>query len=192
MGSDMSDKIEPLIVNLLAELGEDSRREGLLQTPGRVARSMRFLTQGYGQDPKEVIGDALFTEEYEEMIVIKDIDFYSLCEHHLLPFFGKAHVAYIPNGRIVGISKVARLVEVFARRLQVQERLTKQIAHTMMEQLAPAGVAVVVEAEHLCMRMRGVEMQNSVVVSSTVLGIFRSHQETREEFMSLVHNGIRR
>lgn len=188
----MSDKIEPLIVNLLAELGEDSRREGLLQTPGRVARSMRFLTQGYGQDPKEVIGDALFTEEYEEMIVIKDIDFYSLCEHHLLPFFGKAHVAYIPNGRIVGISKVARLVEVFARRLQVQERLTKQIAHTMMEQLAPAGVAVVVEAEHLCMRMRGVEMQNSVVVSSTVLGIFRSHQETREEFMSLVHNGIRR
>ncbi len=188
----MSDKIEPLIVSLLAELGEDPRREGLVQTPDRVARSMRFLTQGYGQDPKEVIGDALFTEEYEEMIVIKDIDFYSLCEHHLLPFFGKAHVAYIPNGRIVGISKVARLVEVFARRLQVQERLTKQIAHTMMEQLSPAGVAVVVEAEHLCMRMRGVEMQNSVVVSSTVLGIFRSRQETREEFMSLVHNGIRR
>ncbi len=188
----MADKIEPLIETLLGELGEDPDREGLLKTPDRVARAMRFLTQGYAQDPEEVIGGALFTEEYEEMIVIKDIDFYSLCEHHMLPFFGKAHVAYIPDGRIVGISKIARLVEVFARRLQVQERLTKQVAHTMMDQLKPRGVAVVIEAEHLCMRMRGVEMQNSMVVSSAVLGVFRSSQETREEFMSLVHNGLRR
>ena len=189
----MSDGIEPLVEKMLAELGEDPQREGILKTPGRVARSMRFLTQGYAQDPEEVIGGALFTEQYEEMIVIKDIDFYSLCEHHMLPFFGKAHVAYIPSGRIVGISKIARLVEVFARRLQVQERLTNQIANTMMEQLEPAGVAVVVEGEHLCMRMRGVEMQNSMVVTSAVLGIFRSSQETREEFMSLVHNnGMKR
>ena len=189
----MSDGIEPLVEQMLAELGEDPKREGILKTPGRVARSMRFLTQGYQQDPEEVIGGALFTEQYEEMIVIKDIDFYSLCEHHMLPFFGKAHVAYIPSGRIVGISKIARLVEVFARRLQVQERLTNQIAKTMMEQLKPAGVAVVVEGEHLCMRMRGVEMQNSMVVTSAVLGIFRSSQETREEFMSLVHNnGMKR
>lgn len=189
----MSDGIEPLVERMLAELGEDPQREGILKTPARVARSLRFLTQGYEQDPAEVIGGALFTEQYEEMIVIKDIDFYSLCEHHMLPFFGKAHVAYIPSGRIVGISKIARLVEIFARRLQVQERLTNQIAKTMMEQLEPAGVAVVVEGEHLCMRMRGVEMQNSMVVTSAVLGVFRSSQETREEFMSLVHNnGMKR
>lgn len=188
----MSDKIEPAVEVMLRELGEDPGREGLVKTPGRVARAMRFLTKGYAEDPAKIIGDALFTEAYEEMIVMKDIDFFSLCEHHLLPFFGKAHVAYIPDGRIVGISKIARLVEVYARRLQVQERLTKQIAQTMMEQLVPAGVAVVVEAEHLCMRMRGVEKQNSIVVSSAVLGVFRSSQETREEFMSLVHNGLRR
>ncbi len=188
----MTDKIEPAVSTMLTELGEDPEREGLLKTPARVARSMRFLTQGYDQNPAEIIGEALFTEDYEEMIVMKDIDFYSLCEHHLLPFFGKAHVAYIPAGRIVGISKIARLVEVFSRRLQVQERLTKQVAQTMMEQLRPEGVAVVVEAEHLCMRMRGVEKQNSMVVSSAVLGVFRTNQETREEFMSLVHNGLRR
>lgn len=188
----MSDRIEPAVAAMLAELGEDPDREGLRETPARVARSMRFLTRGYDQDPTAIIGGALFKEDYEEMIVMKDIDFFSLCEHHLLPFFGKAHVAYIPAGRIVGISKIARLVEVFARRLQVQERLTKQVAQTMMEQLKPAGVAVVVEAEHLCMRMRGVEKQNSVVVSSAVLGVFRTSQETREEFMSLVHNGLRR
>ncbi len=188
----MSDGINPLVESLLGELGEDPQREGLVKTPERVARSLRFLTKGYEQDPARIIGDALFKEEYEEMIVMKDIDFYSLCEHHMLPFFGKAHVAYIPQGRIVGISKIARVVEVYARRLQVQERLTKQVAQTMMEQLDPAGVAVVVEAEHLCMRMRGVEKQNSIVVSSAVLGVFRSSQETREEFMSLVHNGIRR
>jgi GTP cyclohydrolase I len=188
----MTDPIEPAVATILAQLGEDPEREGLLQTPSRVARSMRFFTRGYAQDPAEIIGGALFKEDYEEMIVMKDIDFFSLCEHHLLPFFGKAHVAYIPAGRIVGISKIARLVEVFARRLQVQERLTKQVAQTMMEQLEPAGVAVVVEAEHLCMRMRGVEKQNSIVVSSAVLGVFRTSQETREEFMSLVHNGLRR
>jgi GTP cyclohydrolase I len=188
----MTDPIEPAVATILAQLGEDPQREGLLQTPSRVARSMRFFTRGYAQDPAEIIGGALFKEDYEEMIVMKDIDFFSLCEHHLLPFFGKAHVAYIPAGRIVGISKIARLVEVFARRLQVQERLTKQVAQTMMEQLEPAGVAVVVEAEHLCMRMRGVEKQNSIVVSSAVLGVFRTSQETREEFMSLVHNGLRR
>jgi len=188
----MSDAIEAAVSAILGELGEDPGREGLLKTPERVARSMRFLTRGYDQNPAEIIGGALFTEDYEEMIVMKDIDFFSLCEHHMLPFFGKAHVAYIPAGRIVGISKIARLVEVFARRLQVQERLTKQVAQTMMEQLEPAGVAVVVEAEHLCMRMRGVEKQNSIVVSSAVLGVFRTSQETREEFMSLVHNGIRR
>jgi len=188
----MSDAIEAAVSAILAELGENPDREGLLKTPERVARSMRFLTRGYDQNPAEIIGGALFKEDYEEMIVMKDIDFFSLCEHHMLPFFGKAHVAYIPAGRIVGISKIARLVEVFARRLQVQERLTKQVAQTMMEQLEPAGVAVVVEAEHLCMRMRGVEKQNSIVVSSAVLGVFRTSQETREEFMSLVHNGIRR
>ncbi len=188
----MSDGIEPLVEAMLRELGEDPKREGLLKTPSRVARSMRFLTKGYEQDPAEIIGGALFNEDYEEMIVMKDIDFFSQCEHHMLPFYGKAHVAYIPDGKIVGISKIARLVEVYARRLQVQERLTKQIAQTMMEQLQPAGVAVVVEAEHLCMRMRGVEKQNSVVVSSAVFGVFRSNQETREEFMSLVHNGLSR
>lgn len=188
----MSDKIEPAVETILAELGEDSDREGLLKTPSRVARSLRFLTKGYAEDPAKIIGDALFKEDYEEMIVMKDIDFFSMCEHHMLPFFGKAHVAYIPNGRIVGISKIARLVEVFARRLQVQERLTKQVAQTMMDQLEPEGVAVVVEAEHLCMRMRGVEKQNSIVVSSAVFGVFRTCQETREEFMSLVHNGLRR
>ncbi len=188
----MTDMIEPAVETILAELGEDPSREGLLKTPGRVARSLRFLTKGYVEDPAKIIGDALFKEDYEEMIVMKDIDFYSMCEHHMLPFFGKAHIAYIPNGRIVGISKIARLVEVYARRLQVQERLTKQVAQTMMEQLAPEGVAVVVEAEHLCMRMRGVEKQNSMVVSSAVFGVFRTSQETREEFMSLVHNGIRR
>jgi len=187
-----ADKIEPLVREILAHLNEDPEREGLLKTPDRVARSLRFLTKGYEQDPQEVIGGAMFTEDYQEMIVIKDIDFFSMCEHHMLPFFGKAHVAYLPKKKIVGISKVARLVDVYARRLQVQERLTTQIANTMMEQLEPEGVAVVIEAEHLCMRMRGVEKPNSIVVSSAVLGVFRSNQETREEFMSLVHNGLRR
>jgi GTP cyclohydrolase I len=171
-------------------LGEDPEREGLRKTPLRVARALTFLTQGYRQDPKQVINGALFTEDYSEMIVMKDVDFFSLCEHHILPFFGKATIAYIPRHKIVGISKLARLVDVYARRLQVQERMTTQIAHTLMEELDPLGVGVVLRAEHLCMRMRGVEKQNSVVVTSAMLGVFRSHQETREEFMTLV-NGAR-
>lgn len=186
---------DPLIAHvrgMLSELGEDPEREGLLKTPDRVARAFRFLTKGYDEDPKSVINGALFTEEYQEMIVLKDLDYFSLCEHHMLPFFGKAHVAYIPKGRIVGISKLARLVEVYARRLQVQERMTAQVANTLMEELDPQGVGVVLQAEHLCMRMRGVEKQNSVVVTSTMLGVFRSHQETRQEFMSLVANGMKR
>ncbi|HYD49641.1 MAG TPA: GTP cyclohydrolase I FolE [Terriglobales bacterium] len=183
--------IEPLITQLLQSLGEDPDREGLVKTPERVARALRDLTKGYQQDPKTVINSALFTEDYSEMIVCKDIDFFSMCEHHMLPFFGTAHVAYIPKRHIVGISKMARLVEVYSRRLQVQERMTTQIANTMMEQLEPHGVGVVLRAEHLCMRMRGVEKQNSVVVTSAMLGDFRTHQETRQEFMTLVNNGKR-
>ncbi len=171
---------------ILEELGEDPEREGLLKTPGRVARALRELTKGYKQDPEAIINGALFTEDYSEMIVMKDVDFYSMCEHHMLPFFGKAHIAYLPKGKIVGISKLARLVDVFARRLQVQERMTTQIASLLMEKLTPEGVAVVVEAEHLCMRMRGVEKQNSYVVTSAMFGVFREKQETRDEFMNLI------
>jgi GTP cyclohydrolase I len=178
--------MEEQIRHILKALGEDPDREGLIKTPYRVAKALAFLTQGYQQDPAKVINDALFTEDYEEMIVQRDIDFYSLCEHHLLPFFGKAHVAYIPHHKIVGISKLARLVDVYARRLQVQERLTNQIANTIMEKLDPLGVAVVIEAEHLCMRMRGVEKQNSMIITSTLLGAFRTRQETRQEFMTLI------
>jgi GTP cyclohydrolase I len=181
--------LEQDILHVLAQLGEDPAREGLAKTPERVARALRFLTKGYAEDPKAVINGALFTEDYQEMIVLKDLDFFSLCEHHILPFFGKANVAYIPKHRIVGISKLARLVEVFARRLQVQERMTTQIANILMDELDPLGVGVVLQAEHLCMRMRGVEKQNSVVVTSAMLGVFRSSQETRQEFMTLVHNG---
>jgi GTP cyclohydrolase IA len=171
---------------LLGKLDPDPEREGLERTPERVARALSFLTKGYAEDPRRIINGALFTEEYSEMIVLKDIDFFSLCEHHVLPFFGKAHVAYLPNGRIVGISKLARLVEVYARRLQVQERMTNQIASTIAEQLDPLGVGVVLEAEHLCMRMRGVEKQNSVVVTSAMHGVFREHETTRAEFMNLI------
>ena len=178
--------MEEHIRQLLRAIGEDPDREGLVKTPQRVAQALTFLTQGYKTDPAQVINDALFTEEYEEMIVQKDIDFYSLCEHHMLPFFGKAHVAYIPHHKIVGISKLARLVDVYARRLQVQERLTNQIASIMMEKLDALGVAVVIEAEHLCMRMRGVEKQNSFVITSTLLGAFRDRLETRNEFMNLI------
>jgi GTP cyclohydrolase I len=178
--------MEEQIRHILKALGEDPDREGLVKTPSRVIQALTFLTQGYRQDPAKVINDALFTENYEEMIVQKDIDFYSLCEHHLLPFFGKAHVAYIPHHKIVGISKLARLVDVYARRLQVQERLTNQIANTIMEKLDPLGVAVVIEAEHLCMRMRGVEKQNSMIITSTLLGAFRTRQDTRQEFMTLI------
>ncbi len=178
--------LEKHVRALLRAIDPDPEREGLARTPERVARALAFLTKGHEEDPRRVINGALFREEYSEMIVVKDIDFYSLCEHHVLPFFGKAHVAYLPNGRIVGISKVARLVEVYARRLQVQERMTSQIAGTIAEQLDPLGVGVVLEAEHLCMRMRGVEKQNSVVVTSAMLGVFREHQTTREEFMTLI------
>ena len=178
--------MEEHIRSILKALGEDPDREGLKKTPARVSEALTFLTRGYRTDPDKVINDALFTEEYEEMIVQKDIDFFSLCEHHLLPFFGKAHVAYIPRHKIVGVSKLARLVDVYARRLQVQERLTNQIATTIMGKLDPMGVAVVIEAEHLCMRMRGVEKQNSLIITSTLLGVFRSRQETRSEFMNLI------
>lgn len=178
--------MEEQIRLILKALGEDPDREGLARTPHRVAQALMFLTQGYQTDPAKVINDALFTEDYEEMIVQKDIDFFSLCEHHLLPFFGKAHVGYIPHHKIVGISKLARLVDVYARRLQVQERLTNQIATIIMDKLEPLGVAVVIEAEHLCMRMRGVEKQNSMIITSTLLGAFRTRQETRNEFMNLI------
>ncbi|MGD0073275.1 MAG: GTP cyclohydrolase I FolE [Candidatus Binataceae bacterium] len=171
---------------LLSHVGEDPGREGLQRTPARVARALEFLTSGYNQDARAVINGALFTEDYQEMIVCKDLDFYSLCEHHLLPFMGKAHIAYIPKNHIIGLSKIARVVEIFARRLQVQERMTTQIATTILEQLDPLGVGVVLEAEHLCMRMRGVEKQNSWVTTSAMLGVFRTNQETRQEFMTLL------
>src|SRR5919107_964663 len=181
-----SNSMEEQIRYILKSLGEDPEREGLVKTPQRVAQALTFLTRGYDMDPAKVINDALFTEDYQEMIVQKDIDFFSLCEHHILPFFGKAHVAYIPHHKIVGISKLARLVDVYARRLQVQERLTNQIATIIMEKLEPLGVAVVIEAEYLCMRMRGVEKQNSMVITSTLLGAFQNRQETRNEFMTLI------
>ena len=173
---------------LLRTLGEDPDREGLLKTPERVVRALSFLTKGYQEDPAAILNSALFSEEYSEMIVLKDLDFFSLCEHHVLPFFGKAHVAYIPSKKILGLSKLARLFEVFARRLQVQERLTTQVANSLMDAIDPQGVGVVVEAEHLCMRMRGVEKQNSVVVTSCMLGTFRDRQETREEFTTLIRS----
>ena len=182
----MSDAIKQAVRTILTEIGEDPQREGLVKTPERVARAYQFLTKGYDEDPKTVINGALFVEEYSEMIIMRDLDFFSLCEHHVLPFFGKAHVAYIPKHRIVGISKLARLVEVYARRLQVQERMTNQVANILMEELDPQGVGVVVEAEHLCMRMRGVEKQNSIVTTSSMLGVFRTHQETRQEFINLI------
>ncbi len=175
---------------LLRHIGEDPERDGLKRTPLRVVKALEFLTAGYHKDPKQAINGALFSEEdYQEMILCKDLDFYSLCEHHMLPFIGKAHVAYLPNKRIVGLSKLARMVEIYARRLQIQERLTTQIAQTLMEEIEPLGVAVVLEAEHLCMRMRGVEKQNSWVTTSAMLGVFRTHVETRQEFMNLLRNG---
>ena len=171
---------------LLALLGEDPDREGLLRTPERVARAYRFLTEGYRKDVDELFNEAYFDEEYDEMVLVKDIEFYSLCEHHLLPFFGKVHVAYLPRRKIVGLSKIPRLVDLFARRLQVQERMTKEIAEMIMERLDPLGVAVVVEARHLCMVMRGVEKQHSTMTTSHMLGNFREHQPTRLEFMNLI------
>ncbi len=180
------DNLVSLFESVLSEIGEDPRREGLEKTPERVARAIRFLTQGYDQNVEQILNGALFTEDNDEMVTMKDIALYSLCEHHLLPFFGKCHVAYIPKNKIIGISKIARLVDVFARRLQVQERLTKQIADTLQNALDPKGVAVVIEAEHLCMQMRGVQKQGSFVVTSSMQGVFRSRQETRQEFMNLI------
>lgn len=174
------------IRSILAGLGEDPEREGLKRTPQRVAQSLRFLTQGYNQNAEQILNGALFTEEHEEMVTVKDIVIYSLCEHHLLPFFGKCHVAYIPKKKIIGISKIVRLVEMFARRLQVQERMTNQIAESLRKTLDPLGAAVVIEAEHLCMQMRGVQKRGSTVVTSAMLGAFRNRQETREEFMNLI------
>lgn len=175
-----------LIRGLLLEMGENPDREGLLKTPERVKKMYQFLTKGYREDPRRLINDAIYEEKYDEMILVKDIDVFSLCEHHLLPFFGMAHVAYIPNGKIIGLSKIPRLVEMFARRLQVQERMTVEIANIIQETLQPKGVAVVMEAKHLCMQMRGVEKQNSVATTSEMLGLFRSDPRTREELMNLI------
>ena len=185
--------MQSLIKQLLAELGEDPTREGLLNTPKRVEKALKFLTSGYDMDVDEVLNDALFTVDYSEMVIVKDIDFYSLCEHHLLPFFGKCHVAYIPRTKVIGLSKIPRLVEVFARRLQIQERLTSQIAETIREKIGPLGVAVVVEATHLCMSMRGVEKQNSFAITSSMLGAFRDSARTRMEFLELLklRSGVR-
>ncbi|HEY5087701.1 MAG TPA: GTP cyclohydrolase I FolE [Gemmatimonadaceae bacterium] len=180
---------EEMVSRQLAMLGEDPDREGLLKTPGRVARSMAFLTQGYHQDARTVIGDAMFEEEHSNMILVRDIELYSMCEHHMLPFFGKAHIAYIPDGRIVGLSKLARVVDIFARRLQVQERLTVEIAQALTDVLKPRGVGVVIEAAHLCMMMRGVQKQNSTTVTSAVLGSFRDDPKTRDEFLRLIQIG---
>ena len=171
--------------NILDELGEDSQREGLLKTPERAAKAMQFNTQGYRQDPVEILKGAIFNEDVNEMVIIKDIEMYSMCEHHILPFFGKVHVAYIPNGKIVGLSKIPRIIDVFARRLQVQERLTQQIVDVIQDTLKPHGVAVVIEARHMCMMMRGVQKQNSVTTTSAFTGEFKK-QETRNEFISLI------
>ena len=179
-------RLEGLVRDLLVELGENPEREGLARTPHRVANAWRFLLQGQTQNPEEVVNGALFHEDNDEMICVRDIELYSMCEHHLLPFVGKAHVAYIPNGTIVGFSKIPRLVDLYARRLQVQERLTQQIAETLDRLLAPQGVAVVIEAVHLCMTMRGVEKQNSVAVTSAMLGVFRENRGTRGEFLDLL------
>jgi GTP cyclohydrolase IA len=178
--------MQDLIRRLLAEMGEDPSREGLLDTPKRVEKAYRFLTSGYDADINQVLNNALFTVDYSEMVIVKDVDFYSLCEHHLLPFFGKCHVAYIPTDKVIGLSKIPRVIDVFARRLQVQERLTNQIAQTINDKIAPLGVAVVMEATHLCMSMRGVEKQNSFAVTSAMLGTFRSNARTRMEFLELI------
>ena len=178
--------MQELVKRLLQALGEDAEREGLRDTPKRVEKALKFLTSGYDANIDEVLNNALFAVDYSEMVIVKDIDFYSLCEHHLLPFFGKCHVAYIPSNRVIGLSKIPRLVDVFSRRLQVQERLTSQIAEVILEKISPLGVAVVVEASHLCMSMRGVQKQNSFAVTSTMLGAFRNNARTRMEFLELI------
>ena len=177
-----------LVHELLIRLGEDPQRDGLLKTPERVQKALEYLTKGYHEDPDKILQGALFDVTYDEMVIVKDIEMFSLCEHHMLPFFGKVHVAYIPNGKVIGLSKIARLVDVFARRLQVQERLTVQIAETIQKAIQPQGVGVVIEARHLCVMMRGVEKQHSAAVTSHMLGSFRTAQKTREEFLSLIRN----
>jgi GTP cyclohydrolase IA len=177
---------QDLYRELLVRIGEDPTRDGLLRTPERVEKSMMFLTRGYAMDVTEVLHDALFDVDYDEMVIVKDIEFFSLCEHHLLPFFGKAHIAYVPNGKVIGLSKIPRLVDVFARRLQVQERLTRQVGDAITEAIHPQGVAVILEAQHLCMMMRGVEKQHSSTVTSAMLGVFKTQLQTRNEFLSLV------
>lgn len=181
--------MEHLVRQMLVGLGEDPEREGLLKTPARVAKSLQFMTRGYAEDPIAILQSALFTVDNQEIVMVRDIDFASMCEHHMLPFMGRAHVAYIPNGRVVGLSKLARVVDVFARRLQVQERLTTQVAHALQEALQPQGVAVVMEATHLCMVVRGVQKPNAVTVTSALLGDFRDNPMTRAEVMQLVHSG---
>ena len=188
-----SASFEDLVQEMLVRLGEDPQREGLQLTPERVHKSLQFLTHGYTEDPETLLKGALFTVDYDEMVIVKDIEMFSLCEHHMLPFFGKVHVAYIPNGKVIGLSKVPRIVELFSRRLQIQERLTTQIAETIQRVIEPRGVGVVIEARHLCMMMRGVEKQHSAAVTSSMLGCFRDSQETRSEFLSLIRqrpNGI--
>ncbi len=177
---------EDIYRELLHRIGEDPARDGLLKTPDRMQKSMAFLTRGYSQSPTDILRGALFDVDYDEMVIVRDIEFYSLCEHHMLPFFGKAHVAYIPKGKVIGLSKVARLVDVFARRLQVQERLTRQVADSIVQAISPKGVAVILEAQHLCMMMRGVEKQSSLTTTSAMLGAFRNNPQTRNEFLSLI------
>ena len=183
------ENIADLVRKMLIQIGEDPNREGLRKTPERFEKALRFLTNGYRQDPEKILNGAMFSVCYDEMVVVKDIEVYSLCEHHLLPFFGKCHVAYLPNKKVVGLSKIARLVNMYARRLQIQERLTSQIAQAINEKLSPQGVGVIIEARHLCMVMRGVEKQNSMAVSSAMLGAFRESKETRDEFLALVRGG---
>ena len=184
---------QDLVREMLIRLGEDPEREGLLRTPNRVRNAYEFLTRGYKEDPDALLKKALFTVTYDEMVIVKDVEMFSLCEHHMLPFFGKVHVAYIPNGKVIGLSKIPRLIDIFARRLQIQERLTTQIAETIQRAIEPQGVGVVIEARHLCMMMRGVEKQHSAAVTSSMLGCFRQELETRNEFLSLIHqrpNGV--
>jgi GTP cyclohydrolase I len=183
-----SASFEELVREILVRVGEDPEREGLVRTPERVHKALEHLTRGYKEDPEAMLQKALFTVTYDEMVIVKDVEMFSLCEHHMLPFFGKVHVAYIPNGKVIGLSKIPRLIEIFSRRLQIQERLTTQIAETIQAAIQPQGVGVVIEARHLCMMMRGVEKQHSATVTSSMLGCFRDEQETRSEFLSLIRN----
>jgi GTP cyclohydrolase IA len=184
------DPIAGAVRRMISELGEDPDREGILKTPARVAKSLRFLTSGYRQDINKLVNGALYAVAYDEMVIVKDIEIFSLCEHHLLPFFGRCHVAYVPDGKVIGLSKVPRIIDAFARRLQVQERLTVQIAETIMDKVRPQGVGVIVEARHLCMIMRGVEKQNSIAVTSHMLGVFREQEGTRSEFLRLLRERV--